>query len=177
MTLVSFSCYVCGTFILRHDWRTLGGYCSSKCSAQIRHTHSVDRNRFVAMCTSTESPDKRINLTPDLSAISALPVQAQEDLWHLLRDAANACCTKRQAECIELHFAAGLTQSKTAEALGVNQSTVAHSLYGIKVTSNRSQDASNQGKYYGGAIRKIRKELLCQPRQSQLKIIMTAHGN
>jgi DNA-binding CsgD family transcriptional regulator len=128
------------------------------------------------MCTSPDPVDSKINLAPDCSAIDALPVLTQEDLWIFLLHIAATCCTARQAECIRLHFGSGLTQREIANEIGLNQSTVAHSLYGIKLTSNREQDAKNQGKYYGGAIRSIRKQLLDKSKQEQLQALLTRAG-
>lgn len=176
MTQVSFSCRTCGAFVSRPDRSRSGGYCSPKCSAHIRHAASVSRNRFAAMCTSTDPVEGKINLAPDCSAIDALPVLIQEALWTFLLHVAVTCCTARQAECIRLHFGSGLTQREVAKEIGLNQSTVAHTLYGIKLTSNREYDARYQGKYYGGAIRSIRKQLLTQAGQAQLNAVMTGVG-
>lgn len=176
MTLVSFSCRVCGAFVSRPDRSRSGGYCSPKCSAYVRHASSASRNRFVAMCISPDPVENKINLAPDCSAIDALPVLTQEALWLFLVHVTNTCCTARQAECIELHFGQGLTQRDVAKKLELNQSSVAHSLYGIKLTSKREQDAKYQGKYYGGAIRSIRKQLLAKSMQDQLQAVMTGAG-
>lgn len=176
MTQVSFSCRICGAFVSRPDRSRSGGYCSPKCSAHIRHAAAVSRNRFAAMCTSTDPVEAKINLAPDCSAIDALPVLTQEALWAFLLHVAATCCTARQAECIRLHFGSGLTQRETAGKIGLNQSTVAHTLYGIRLTSNREHDAKYQGKYYGGAIRSIRKQLLTQAGQAQLNAVMTGVG-
>jgi len=176
MTRVTFSCRICGAFVSRSDRSRSGGYCSSKCSAYTRHACSISRNRFAAMCTSLDPVDSKINLAADCSAIDALPVLTQEALWTFLLHIANTCCTARQAECIRLHFGEGLTQREIAGKIGLNQSSVAHSLYGIKLTSNRERDAKFQGKYYGGAIRSIRKQLLTKPRQTQLQVAMAGTG-
>lgn len=174
MTRVTFSCRICGAFVSRPNRSTSGGYCSNKCAAHIRHACSISRNRFAAMCTSLDPVDSKINLAPDCSAIDALPVLTQEALWHFLIDLADACCTPRQVECIRLHFGEGLTQREIAGKVGLNQSSVAHSLYGIKLTSNRERDAKYQGKYYGGAMRSIRKQLLTESLRTRLHSIMMA---
>lgn len=176
MTQVSFSCRICGAFVSRPNRSNSGGYCSPKCSAYIRHAAAVSRNRFAAMCTSPDPVEAKINLAPDCSAIDALPVLTQEALWAFLLHIVDTCCTARQAECVRLHFGAGLTQREVAKEIGLNQSTVAHSLYGIRLTSKRERDAKFQGKYYGGVIRSIRKQLLTQAGQAQLNAVMTGAG-
>lgn len=176
MTFVSFSCLTCGAFVSRPDRSRSAGYCSYKCSAHIRHAAAINRNRFAAMCMGSDPVDRKINLTPDCSAIDSLPVLTQEAIWFFLAHVAKTCCTARQAECIELHFGQGLTQADVAKKLELNQSTVAHSLYGIKLTSKREQDAKYQGKYYGGAIRSIRKRLLVKSMQEQLRAVMNGAG-
>lgn len=176
MARVTFSCRICGAFVSRPNRSTSGGYCSNKCSAHIRHACSISRNRFAAICTSLDPVDSKINLAPDCSAIDALPVLTQEALWTFLLHIASTCCTARQAECIRLHFGEGLTQREIASKIGLNQSSVAHSLYGIKLTSNRERDAKYQGKYYGGAMRSIRKQLLDKSKQEQLQALLTSAG-
>jgi DNA-binding CsgD family transcriptional regulator len=144
-------------------------FCSKQCNADALHSTGIARNRFIAMCLDQSTPTDPIDLSPDTKVIDQLSPEIREATWLFLKEIASVACTKKQIRIVELYFEDGLTQNEIAVKLKLNQSSVHKTLYGIKVNSNQDKARKYLGKYYGGAIRGIRKMLGREPCLTKLQ--------